>query len=197
MASLINAPRLCLHWLLALGIVLCLVQITAQASAAPADGTGSATERSVKAAFLYKFLGYVEWPPAASGEADAPLTIGVIDADDIAAELAQITAGRTINNRPVAVRRLKEGDPLTGIQVLFIGGADVARLNRLLKMAQQRSILSVTEADAALSQGSVINFMLINGRIRFEVSLDAAEKSNLKLSSRMLAVAYHVQKGAQ
>jgi hypothetical protein len=183
--------------LLSIGMVLCLACIAFPANAAPSEESGDAPARSVKAAYLYKFLSYVEWPPASAGEQNSPITIGVIGADDVATELSQIMPGRTVNNRPLAVKRLKEGDPLSGIQLVFIGQMDSARIYQLLKAAQQQSVLSVTESSDALAQGSVINFMLVDGRIRFEVSLEAAEKSNLKLSSRMLAIAHSVQKGAQ
>jgi len=154
-------------------------------------------ERSVKAAFLYKFLGYAEFPAAAvPAEPAAPLTIGVIGAAEIAAELSRITAGRLLDGRAVAVRVVQEGDALAGIHLLFLGNADIAHPEKLLAAAQQLGILTVTESDHGLQQGSVINFRLIEERIRFEVSLQAADKSNLKLSSRLLSVAFHVQKAA-
>lgn len=186
-----------LSCVLSISFIFFLLQVTLPLGAAPTENIGGATASGVKAAFLYKFLGYVEWPPTSAGQSNSPITIGVIGADDVAAELSEIARGRTVNDRSLAVRQLREGDPLTGIQVLFIGRTDGVRLDQLLKMAQQRAILSVTETDGALAQGSVINFMPVDSRIRFEVSLEAAEKSNLKLSSRMLSVAHRVQKGAQ
>jgi hypothetical protein len=195
-------PKWALHrrifmWMLAAGFAFCLSDVDAQSKEAPGRDTGVVLESGVKAAFLYRFLGYVEWPPGSAGDSNSPVTIGVFGADHIAAELSQIVTARTVNGRPLAVKRIKEGDQLTCIQVLFIGQTDAARIGQLLKMAQPRSILTVTETDGALAQGSVINFRMVEGRIRFEVSLEAADKSNLKLSSRMLAVAHHVQKSLQ
>ncbi len=160
-----------------------------------AQEAGAAPERAVKAAFLYKFLGYVEWPAAAFAQPDAPLIVGIVGADDVAAELAQITTGRTIDNRPIAVRRLHEGDSLEGVHAVFIGRAEATRLGSLLRATRERPILTVTENPGALDQGSVINFLLLDGRVRFEISVDAAEKSGLKLSSRLLAVAQSVRTG--
>jgi hypothetical protein len=151
----------------------------------------SGVERGVKAAFLYKFLGYVEYP-----QDNGPLVVGVLGADDIGAELVRITTGRNVGGRPVMVRTLREGDALTGLHMLFIG-ADAARSTAMLRAAQQQGVLTVTESDNGLQQGSVINFLLVEDRVRFEVSLPAAEKSGLKLSSRLLSVAYHVLKGSQ
>lgn len=157
------------------------------------DGAGdNGLERGVKAAFLYKFLGYIEWPPAVFPRPDSPFVIGVIGADTVAAELAQISSGRTVNNRAVTIRRIGEKDSLSGIHMLFIGRSAASRQAQLLEAAQQNSVVAVTETDDALAQGSVINFRLADGRVRFDVSLAAAEKSDLKLSSRMLSVASQV-----
>jgi hypothetical protein len=160
--------------------------------AQPNPGQGQNLERSVKAAFLYKFLGYVDFP----GEAPAQYTVAVMEADDVAAELAQIAKGRTVNNRPIEVKSLHEGDALNGVQLLFIGG-DTSRPQQVLRAAAQQGVLTVTEVENGLQQGSVINFRVVEDRVRFEVSLPAAEKNNVKLSSRLLSVAYQVQKGGQ
>jgi hypothetical protein len=162
--------------------------------AAAADDARALEER-VKAAYLYRFAEYVEWPESTFARRDAPVTIGVLGSETLADELAQAVVGRTVNDRPVAVKRLKPGEPLTGVHVLFIGKAESARLNQLAQGAQPRSILTVTESDGALARGSVINFVVADRRVRFEISLESAEKSKLKLSSRLLAVAQQVRTG--
>ena len=152
-------------------------------------------EQRIKAAFLYKFAGYVDWPAASFARSDTPFTIAVVGADPLAAELSQAVAGRTVNDRPVAVRRLKPGESLDGVHILFVGKGENARLAQLVKTAQTRSVLTVTESEGALAHGSVINFVLDDRRVRFEISLDSAEKSKLRLSSRLLAVAQQVHTG--
>ena len=149
-------------------------------------------ELRVKAAFLYKFAGYVEWPTKSFAGPETPVTIGVIGSESLATELAQAVTGRTVNDRTVMVKRLKAGDSLAGIHILFIGRAESARLAQLAQSAQPHSILTVTESAGALARGSVINFVLSDGRVRFQIALDSAEKSGLKLSSRLLAVAEQV-----
>ena len=167
--------------------------------AAPAAGQsqapGTPLERRVKAAFLYKFLGYAEFPADAFPGPGAPLTIGVVDADDLAEELARIVSGRTVGNRGIAVRRLAESEIGAPVHMLFVGGIDAGRVGRLLRQAG--ALLVVTESENALPQGSAINFHIVDERVRFDVALDAAEKNGVKLSSRLLTVANHVQKGAQ
>lgn len=152
-------------------------------------------EHRIKAAFLYKFPGYVEWPEASFARPDTPVTIAVVGAEPLAAELAQVVTGRTVNDRIVTVKRLKPGESLTGVHVLFIGRNEAARLTQLAQAAQARSILTVTESDGALGQGAVINFIVTDRRVRFEISVEAAEKSGLRLSSRLLAVAQQVRTG--
>lgn len=166
-------------------------------AALPARARSGATlslERKVKAAFLYKFLGYTEFPGSALGEPGTPVVIGMVDADDMAAELARIVTGRTVMARPILVKVLREHEALGGVHLLFVGGADPARARSVLRLAQPAPMLLVTEADDALRHGSVINFRIVDARVRFDVSLEAADKHSVKLSSRLLSVAHQVHK---
>ncbi len=166
-------------------------RVLGQAAVQPAS-----LERRVKAAFLYKFLGYTDFPPAAFADAGAPLVIGVMAADELAGELGKIVAGRQVQARPVSVKVVREGDSLAGLHLLFVGGADGARLRGALKSAPAGAMLVVSESEQGLQHGSVINFKVIEDRVRFDVSLDAADRNSIKLSSRLLTVANQVHKGA-
>jgi hypothetical protein len=161
-----------------------------------ADADELTLEHRVKAAFLYQFAGYVEWPPMTFAQPGAPLTIAVLGAAPLAAELSQVAAGRSVGGRPVTVRRINPGESLAGVHVLFIGRDESVRLGQLARNALHQAILTVTETDGALDQGSMINFVVVDRRVRFEVALDSAEKGGLKLSSRLLAVARQVRTGA-
>lgn len=152
-----------------------------------------AVEQRVKAAYLYRFASYVEWPSASFTAPDTPLTIAVLGDDALAADLDAVVAGRTVNDRRVVVRRPKAGDSLAGTHVLFVARGESALVPELAKTAQSQSILLVTDSAGALSQGSVINLVVLDRHVRFEVSLESATKSNLKLSSRLLAVATQVR----
>lgn len=152
----------------------------------------AADEYRVKAAFLYKFGAYVEWPDRAFARPDSPLAIGVIGADELADELARIVAGRNVNGRPVSVRKLRAGDPIAGLHVLFIGRADGGRLADILASARGRPLLTVTESDQALELGSVINFVVVDDKVRFDVALVPADLGSLKISARLLTVARKV-----
>ena len=101
------------RWLMRLGrCIACACIALLVASGAGAADDEANLEQRVKAAFLYQFAGYVEWPPAAFPEAGSPVTIAVLGAEQLAAELAQVTTGRTVGGRPVSVKRVKPGESL-------------------------------------------------------------------------------------
>jgi len=151
-----------------------------------------ATDVQVKAAFLYKFGAYVEWPSQAFQAPDTPFTIGVLGADAVAEELEQITAGRTVHGRPVAVRRLKRGEPLGALHVLFAGRTEAARLAEVLAPVRSQPLLVVTDAAERVPEGSIINFVPVDNKLRFDIALAAAERMQLRISARLLAVARRV-----
>ena len=148
------------------------------------------TEAIVKAAFLYKFAGYVEWPSSTFPAPDTPIVIGVSGADDVVGELERLVPGRNVNGRHVLVRRVRE-ETVRGVHVLFVGRG-AADAQALVRAGQQQGALVVTEADRGLELGSAINFVPVEDRIGFDVSLDNAEKAGLRISARMLPVARKV-----
>jgi hypothetical protein len=151
-------------------------------------------ESQVKAAMLYRFLGYIEWP-AWMEKASGPYVIAVLDAPEIAQELADITEHRTVNNREVQVIELRSISRLERAHLLFVGEDARRSIRHAARLAQERSIALVTETEGALERGSVINLEVMQNRVGFEVSLEAAQKYRLKLSARLLAVANEVKKG--
>lgn len=155
------------------------------------DAAESAAESSVKAAFLYKFPAYVEWP---NRPHTGPVEIGVAGNDAVRAALEEIAAGRTSDERAIRVRRVDGVASLGGLQVLFIGDGAAGASKEYLAAAHADSVLTVTE-HAADGQSGIIDFVLVNGRVRFTISLSAAQRANLKISSRLLAVAQDVRKG--
>jgi hypothetical protein len=169
-----------------LALAICLVLFATRAVA---------IENSIKAAFLYKFASYATWPETAFAGPEAPITIAVMGADVIAANLEDMVAGRTAQGRAIAVRRLAPGAPADGVHILFIGGAEADQLIRTAGAIRTRPVLVVTDFAGALARGSMINFVVSEQRLRFEVALAAAERSGLKLSSRLLAVALSVRTG--
>lgn len=182
-------PRL-LTPLIALLSLISLVLALSGAVAAPAtpaeQGREDAAER---AAYLYSFLGYIEWPSRALPLTDSPLVIGVLNADLVAAELLLSTVGRKVNNRAVQIKRLQPGDGLEDIHLLYIGPGEPEQVQSLIRQVPQRWTVTVTDDGSADAMVGVINFRQSDGRLRFDVSQAAAERGDFKLSSRLMSVA--------
>ena len=151
-----------------------------------------ALENAVKAAYLYKFGGYVTWP---RDNADSPLVIGVAGADGIAEELQKIASAGTAKARPLIVRRIRPDESLAGLDMVFAGPLKHAELTSLLAKTHDLPILTVTDSDDGYSLGSMINFVLIDDKLRFVVALGPASRASLKISALMLAAAYKVEHG--
>lgn len=189
------AGRSCGPWRLL--VVCCLGYLLVLAAwSAPSPGGDDMPlqpEQGIKAAFLYKFLGYVEWRPGALADPASPIVVGVLGAGDIAEALRALARGRMVGDHPIEILRVAPGDSLEGLHMLFVGRAESPRVAQLAPAAQQHGVLVVTDFEGALDEGSAINLLVIENRVRFEVSLDATERSGLRLSSRMLAVALWVR----
>lgn len=151
-----------------------------------------ASESSVKAAFLYKFGPFVDWPSRTFTRPDQPLVIGVSADEGVTADLERLTSGRTVRGRPIAVQRIGEGGPFGGVHILYLGSRREPRLREIIA-AVSGPVLVVTDQPGALQLGSVINFVNEGGRVRFSASLASAEARDLKLSARLLAVAQTVE----
>jgi hypothetical protein len=147
---------------------------------------------SVKAAFLYRFLEYVEWPGGA--RAEGPLTIAVLGDEGLGAELHRNVRGRTVQGREVRVRTVSSAQEGLDAHLLFVSGQSRKKLAGFTSAHAHDPVLIVTEGDGALERGSVINFVVVEGNVRFEISMPAAEQRGLKLSSRLLNVALRVEK---
>jgi len=178
-----------------LGVLLTFIVASGDWTRCWAQSDLQAAEYKVKAAFLYKFAGYVEWPSQVFERPESAFVIGVIGADALGDQLAQIVAGRSIGGRPVAVRTLRRGEPVSGLHILFIGRASGGRPLDVMASAKGRPVLTVTESEDAFALGSMINFVIVEDKVRFDVAPREAELANLKVSARLLSVARKVLAG--
>lgn len=169
-----------------------LAAISLAALALGAIAQQQASESELKAAYLYRFLSFIEWPAGRFAGPQAPIVVAVAGAPEIAEQLSLAAQGRSAQGRPIAVRALGPRDDPAGAHVLFIGGRAAGRLAALARSASPATLV-VSDSDGALDAGSMINFIEVEGRLRFIVALDAAERAGLRISSRMLAVASEVR----
>lgn len=163
-----------------------------------ADDAG-ATERAkqvenrIKAAFLYHFCSYVLWPDETFEHADDPLMIGVIGPESVVAEIDNAVSGRLAHGHPMTVRRIEAGDRLDDVHLLFIDASADVETARLVARLANRAVLVVTDHPAGLDTGGVINFVIENDRVRFDVALDAARERDLRVSAQLLTVAREIR----
>lgn len=164
------------------------------AACAGAQSPPAALERQVKAAYLFKFGAFVEWPEASFARPDSPIMIGVAGSEQLAEELERMVAGRTVNGHPVRVRRVQPGEALAELHILFLDSSlERAVIAALLTGARSLAVLTVSDAPEALAQGCMINFLMADDKLRFDVALRNVAPSRLRISARMLAVAHKVQ----
>lgn len=157
-----------------------------------AQADARAAEYRVKAAYLLQFLDYVQWPPQVFKSTDGTIVIGIIGAESLASELSAATT-RKAAGRPAMVRRLRIGDSLTGLHVLFVARSESKRLKAAMASSASKPLLIVTESGGdVLPRGSTINFVIVDNKVRFDVALGSATQKNLKISSRLLSVARKV-----
>jgi hypothetical protein len=152
----------------------------------------SVPEDAVKAAYLYRFAGYVQWPEP--GGDTAPFTIAVLGSPGVAGALAELLPNHPIKNAIAQVREITNIRDLGNAQILYMGSGQ-AKFVRAAELLDSRATLFVSDEDRGLELGSVVNFLTLDHRVRFEVSLTAADRSGLKISSELLAVALRVQGG--
>jgi YfiR/HmsC-like len=166
---------------------VCLLAISSLLN--PSYGDDSFSEDAVKAAYLYRFAGYVEWPNPPS---DAPFVIDVLGSPAIARELQRLLPHHSIKNRAVQVREIHSVRELGNAQIVYVAAGHAQALRTLTPAPGLSPVLLVSDEEGGLSAGSELNFLTINRNVRFEVSLTAADRWGLKISSELLGVAIRV-----
>lgn len=162
------------------------------AAAIPGSGRAAepapalAQEYDLKAAFLFHFAQFVEWPDDAFADAGAPIAIGVLGRDPFGATLDALVAGETVRSRPLVVRRYRSSDEIGDCHILFIGATDAGEVERILRSLGRRSILTVGETADFAAEAGVIGFELAQRRLRLRINLAAAANARLTISSKLL-----------
>src|SRR6185503_11482421 len=136
----------------------------------------SGNEYQVKAAFLYNFAKFVDWPPDAFGYSSAPLVIGVVGDDRFGGALDQAINGKSIGGRALIVRRLKWGQDLRSCHILFISSSEQKRLPQIIQSLRGASVLTVGDMGQFNQQGGIINLILEANKVRFEINSRGADQ---------------------
>jgi YfiR/HmsC-like len=164
-----------------IGVVLCSLVAGAQAQ--------SATEYQVKAAFLFNFAKFVEWPSNSFSDASAPFRICVLGPDPFGQELRDITNEKTVNGRKLEVDHVVDLQNARSCHILFITSSRKMSMKQIVEGLRGASVLTVGDTRGFAEQGGMINFVVENDQVQFEVSRRAAEQAGLKISSKLLSVA--------
>ena len=144
------------------------------------------SEYEVKAAFLFNFMQFVEWPAGASTNAKAPFMIGVLGEDPFGAMLEKTVKSETLRGRPLAIRRTQRIANLKDCHVVFVCRSEKARIGEILDALHGSSVLTVSDIEHFCRNGGMIGLFNEGGKIRFEINQEAAEQCQLKISSKLL-----------
>jgi len=155
----------------------------------PVSAADATPEYQVKAAFLLNFSRFVEWPPTAFASANDPFVIGIFGKDPFGAALDQIAAGKTINGRTLLIRRVSNLNELRSCNLVFFPASDERGSTERVRVLAGLSILTIGEMSEFAERGGMINFVVKDGHVRFEVNPSAAERGHLKVSSKLLQLA--------
>ena len=147
------------------------------------------SEYQVKALFLFNFAKYVDWPSSAFPKDDSPIVIGLVGQDNFGDEFQQVIAGKNINGRPVVIKHLVDPAEFKSCHILFISVSEKGRVSEILNVVKDSAVLTVGETEGFPAQEGMINFTKKANKVRLEINLAAAERANLKLSSKLLSVA--------
>lgn len=149
----------------------------------------STVEYQVKAAFLYNFAKFIEWPPEAFPTEKSPISFCIFGHDPFGNALDEVLRGKSVNNREFLVRRAREyAEPKT-CQLVFVSGHEDRHLSEILNSVRGASALVVGESEKFAERGGTLQFFLENNKLRFAVNVDAAKRARLQISSKLLALA--------
>ena len=150
-------------------------------------GAGApSVEYQVKAVFLYNFAKFVEWPEAVFSGPDAPIVIGVVGESPFGTALELAVKGETVKGRKLLLKQFSSEDSLTSCHILFISRSERERIPALLEKLGKAPVLTVADSEGFTTRGGMINFVLQEKNIRFDIDPGAAERAGLKISSRLL-----------
>ncbi len=157
--------------------------------------TAKPTDVQVKAAYLYNFGHFVEWPPSANGRGKS-FDVCVLGQDPFGRILDTTLAGGTVAGRSVVARRISNPQESGSCRILFLSSSEEGRLNEIMEALDKSAVLTVSDIPEFSRRGGMIEFVLEGNKVRFEVNLTVAKNAGLVLSSELLRVATAVRRDA-
>lgn len=167
-------------------ILVCL------ATAAGAVAQSKVDEYKLKAAFVFHFAEMTDWPADAFADSRNEITVCTLGTDPFDGQLENTLAGKAIGSRAIRVRHAKQTAEVRGCQIVFLGSGDMKKMGELITQIGAAPVMTVGESEGFLQQGGMFSFCLEGNKIRFEINVAPAERSGLKISSRLLLLAKNV-----
>ena len=146
----------------------------------------------VKAAYLYNFTKFTDWPAAAFSASNAPLVIGIVGEDPFGKTIDAVMNGEVVHGHPLVVKRLGAGDDFQGCHILFFSQSEKKRLPDLLNRIKGRSVLSIGEVSGFAEQGGMVNLIVANKTVKMEINQGVATQAGLQISAKLLKLAHLV-----
>jgi hypothetical protein len=174
-----------------------LAVIAAGTGMARAQEAVAPTEYEVKAAFLYNFAKFVEWPAEAFPATNTPITIGIVGKNPFDGVLERSVRNKAIRGRDLIVQQMSSGaDPaFKRCHIIFISAGEKGRFAEILENLKDTHALTVSEADGFLKSGGMVNFVMEGKKVRFEINDAAAAKAGVRISSKLLNLAKKTEAG--
>ena len=159
--------------------------------------TPGPSEYQVKAAILFNLTKYVEWPPSKLAGTTNPIVLGILGQDNFGDDFKRMVEGKAVNGHKLVFQHMAWNEDVRNAHILFVSASEKRRLPELLEKLKDASVLTVGECDGFIPLGGIINLGMKDNRIRPEVNLAAAERSHLKISSKLLSICDVVGKAGE
>ena len=163
---------------------------------AHAQDASVSSEYLIKAGFIYNFANLVQWPSSAFAQPDSPIVLGILGEDPFGTILNRVLEGKKVNGRAFLVKRLRSVTDLKECHILFVSSSDMTHLTEAIHLVKGMPILTIGEIPGFAKRGGIINLVIEDNTVRFEVNVEAAKEADLNISSRLLALAKIVQQPA-
>jgi hypothetical protein len=157
----------------------------------------SPTEYQVKAAYLFNFLKFVEWPDDAAADPHGKWVIGVVGDSPVGGELARLVEGKNVLGRDLQVKKFQAADNLRVCNILFISESEKKRVPSILAALRGSSVLTVADMGNFIGLGGMVELVVEEGRVRVTIDVGATGRARLRVSSKLLALAQAVKETAR
>lgn len=176
----------CRKWLIRL---FCFWLLASRVAVFAAEKSPGMAEYQVKAAFLFNFTKFTDWPASAFTSTNAPMVIGILGDDPFGKTLEDAVTGEVVQDHPLVFKRLRADEDLRGCHVLFISRSEKDRVAKVLEKLKGSPVLTAGDTKDFAERGGIVNLLLVQDTVKLEINQSAAEEAGLKISAKLLKLA--------